>query len=390
MLQCAAITFGVIVTAPRRLDLSDIPVVDGHCHPLLPDPWTVSPERFTAFFTEGRPEDMAPHVPHTGYFRRGLRDLARSLGTDPTVEAILERRRRLGADGARRAFVEGRVATLLVDTGYPPVAMPLGEMAAVLPCAVHEVFRIETCAQRLVDRGLSYDDFLAAFRHELMAAAHGAVAFKTIVAYRSGLAIRDWPPDEAARAYREVVTRVRAGGSARLTEKPLLDALVGVALEVCRETGRPLQLHAGFGDPDIDLLQANPLLLRPVLDDRRWADVRLVVLHMAYPYYREAAFLAATWPQLFVDLSLALPFLGPGTVTPLIEMLSLAPASKLLYGSDVGGLPELFTLSARWARLSLGEALDWLIERDGLDREEGREIARRILGDNAASVYRLR
>jgi predicted TIM-barrel fold metal-dependent hydrolase len=66
----------------------------------------------------------------------------------------------------------------------------------------------------------------------------------------------------------------------------------------------------------------------------------------AYPYFREAAYLAAVWPHVYVDLSLAIPFLGPGVVPPLVETLALAPATKLLYGSDVGGLPELFALCA--------------------------------------------
>src|SRR5262249_62195420 len=141
---------------------------------------------------------------------------------------------------------------------------------------------------------------------------------------------------------------------------PLLDTLYRIAHGVCRETGRPLQVHAGFGDPDVDLVQANPVLLKTALDEG-WADgVALVVLHMAYPYFREAAYLAAVWPGVHVDLSLALPFLGPGAVLPLIEMLSLAPWSKLLYGSDVRGLPELFAIVAAWARTRPGEALDWL------------------------------
>jgi predicted TIM-barrel fold metal-dependent hydrolase len=377
------------MTGSRLVDLSDLPVVDGHCHPLLADPGAVSSERFASLFSEGRPGTMAAHIPHTGYFRRALRDLAERLGTEATVEAVLERRRQLGAEAASRAVTDGGVAALLVDTGYPPDAMPLGRMRSVLPCAIHEVFRIETCAQALLPQALPYAEFLDAFRAELRAAAGRAVAFKSIIAYRSGLAIRPWTPEEAAAAYRDVIARVQSGGSARLTEKPLLDTLVNVALEVCKETGRPLQLHSGFGDPDVDLLQSNPLLLRPVLEDPRWADVRIVVLHMAYPYFREAAFMAAVWPQLHVDLSLALPFLGAGAVLPLREMLSLAPSSKLLYGSDVGALPELFALSAEWARASLGEALGWLIARDGWSGEDARRVARQIFSDNATSLYRL-
>ena len=375
---------------PAVLDLSGIPAVDGHCHPLVAASEEVSRERFLDLFSEGRAGTMRAHVAQTGYLKRALRGLADGLGCAPTVEAVLERRRAGGLDAACRRFADSRIAALLVDTGYPAVgAMPLAEMRRALPCAVHEVFRIETCAQGLVARGLPYEEFLGAFRAALSAAAAHAVALKSIIAYRSGLAVRTWDAADAARAYRDVVARVGAGGSARLTEKPLLDTLFSIALGVCRESGRPLQVHSGFGDPDVDLLQANPLWLRPILEDERWAGVRIVVLHMSYPYFREAAFMAAVWPQVYVDLSLALPFLGPAAALPLVEMLALAPASKLMYGSDVSALPELYALSADWGRAALSEALGWLVERGGLTEREALEVARQVLSESAAALYRL-
>ena len=375
--------------ATRALDLRHLAVVDGHCHPFLRDPWTLTAETFLDRFSEGRPGTMSAHVPHTGYFHRAVRGLAERLGCAPSVEAVLEARRAAGPDGIRRLFDEARVAGLLVDTGYPPDAMSLGDMRAALGCQIHEVWRIETCAQSLLSRALDYPDFLDAFRAELRAAAGRAAALKSIIAYRSGLAVRRWPTEEVARAYAAVVDRVRAGGSARLEEKPLLDTLFEIALDVCRETGRPLQVHAGFGDPDIDLPVANPALLRPILEDARGEGVRIAILHMAYPYFREAAFMAAVWPQVFVDLSLALPFLGPAIAPAFAEMLSLAPASKLLYGSDVGGLPELFPMCADWGRAALGEALGWLIARGALTLDEARDAARRVLSGTAVALYGL-
>lgn len=377
------------MTVSRLVDLAPVPVVDGHCHPLLPDPVAVSPEAFTALFSEGRPGTMTPHIPHTGYFRRALHELARRLGCEPTVEAVLARRRAVAAGGGRQALAESRVVTLLVDTGYPPLAMPLDEMRSCLGCDVQEVFRIETCAQTLLSKQLPYEQFMAAFREELHAASRRALAFKSIIAYRSGLAIAPPRPEAAARAYGDVLACVESGGSPRLTEKPLLDMLFEMALEVAHASGRPLQLHTGLGDPDIDLLRANPVLLRPILEDPRWAQVRIVLLHLAYPYFREAAFMAAVWPQVYVDLSLALPLLGAGVIPPLIETLSLAPASKLLYGSDLGGLPELFALGADWARAVLGEALGWLIERGELTGPEAHAVGQRILCENAVTLYGL-
>ena len=369
------------------VDFSDFPVVDVHCHPLLADPWSVSADAFLDRFSEGRAGTMREHVPHTVYFQKAMADLARRLGTAPSIDAVLARRGERGAALGPEAVAAGRLRALLVDTGYPPDAMSLDEMRTVMPCAIHEIFRTETCAERLLGEGLAYKDFRERYRGELTRASERCVGLKSIIAYRSGLAVRRWSPAESEAAYREVVARVQRGGSARLTEKPLLDALFEVTLEVCVRTGRPLQVHSGFGDPDIDMLAANPLLLRSIVEDPAYAGLRLVLLHMAWPYHREAAFMTAVWPQVHLDISLALPFLGPAAVPPLIDILGMAPASKVLYGSDVGGLPELFAMTADWGRESLAEALDWLVARRALTESRARESAALVLSGNTTRLY---
>ena len=370
------------------MDLSDLPIVDGHGHPLLADPWALGRETLLDLLTEGRSGTMRAHVPHTGYHRRVVAGLARRFGVAPTLEAVLARRAEIGAEAAPAMVKDARIEALLIDTGYPAVAMPLETMRRVLPCAIHEVFRIERCAERLLARAMPYEAFLRAFEEELTAAAARCVAFKTIVAYRAGLAVTPWPPGAVAAAYASAAARA-AGGPVRLTEKPLLDTLVLATLDAARRTGRPIQVHSGFGDPDIDLPLANPALLRPVLEGRAGEGVTIVLLHMAYPFHREAAFMTAVWPQVHLDLSLALPFLGPSVVAPLGEVLALAPASKLMYGSDVSALPELFALSATWGRAALGEALDALVARGDASAPEARAIASMILADNARALYRL-
>ncbi len=371
------------------MDLSDLPVVDGHAHPFLADPWAVPAPVFRQVFTEGRPGTMDAHLAHGSYYQRALHGMAERLGVAAREPDVLEARRRAGGEIARRAFGDARVETLLIDTGYPPTAMSLADMRQHVQCAIHEIVRIESVAQGLLGRALPYPEFAESFRAALRAAADRAVSFKSVIAYRSGLAVRPWPDADVRAAYREVVDRVQAGGSPRLAEKPLLDALFLIALAVALETERPMQIHAGWGDPDVDLPQANPVLLRPIAEDPRWAGARLVVLHQAYPYVREAAFMAAVWPQVYLDLSLALPYLGPAAALPLVEILALAPSTKLMYGSDVHGIPELFALSADWGRAALGEALDWLAARGGLPGGDGRAVAERILAGNARALYRL-
>ena len=94
---------------PAALDLSGIPAVDGHCHPLVAESEEVSRERFLDLFSEGRAGTMRAHVAQTGYLKRALRGLADGLGCAPTVEAVLERRRAGGPEAARLRFTGSRI-----------------------------------------------------------------------------------------------------------------------------------------------------------------------------------------------------------------------------------------------------------------------------------------
>jgi uncharacterized protein len=215
------------------------------------------------------------------------------------------------------------------------------------------------------------------------------VALKSIVAYRSGLAVRAVPASQAGQAFQQLKALVERQGRLRLTAKPLLDYCVGVALEEARRLELPVQFHTGFGDPDIDLLTANPLLLRPILADPRHAGVPIVLLHMGYPYVRESAFLASLYPNAYVDLSLTLPLLRPVLPHLLQELLALAPATKLLFGSDAHSQPEMFWFGARYGRWALGKILtDWIADGT-VEEREALEIAQCICFRNALGLYRL-
>jgi predicted TIM-barrel fold metal-dependent hydrolase len=182
---------------------------------------------------------------------------------------------------------------------------------------------------------------------------------------------------------------VERQGRIRLTAKPLLDYCVGVALEEARRLELPIQFHTGFGDPDIDLLTANPVLLRPLLAQLCHAGVPVVLLHMGYPYVRESAFLASLYADIYVDVSLAVPLLAPLVPHLLLELLALAPATKILYGSDGHSQPEMYWLGARCMRWALGVVLRRMMRQGTLDVAEAQEVAERICFRNALEVYRL-
>jgi hypothetical protein len=151
----------------------------------------------------------------------------------------------------------------------------------------------------------------------------------------------------------------------------------------------PVQFHTGFGDADVNLLLANPLHFRPLLQRDRYSRVPWVILHMGYPYVRESAYLASIYGNVYVDLSLTIPFAPSEAPILLTQLFGLAPTSKLMYASDGFSVPELFWLGARIGRAALTRVLDDQVGAGMLTPGEAHAVARQILFENAQSVYRL-
>jgi hypothetical protein len=271
-------------------------------------------------------------------YLRALPVLAAHLGCEPTEEAVFAARS--AADPATFLRATG-TELLLLDDGFPPPEDSLSreEMGALAGCEVRAVLRIE--------RLESVDAVRTAVA---TARADGYVALKTIAAYRGGLVAVGDP--------------------------------VVAALECNAATGDPLpvQVHTGFGDPDLLLPTARPGLLKPLIE--RFHTTTFVLLH-CYPFVREAGWLAHAYANVFFDLSLTIPFVAR-PATALAEALELAPVSKLLYASDAARTPELYLLGATWWRDALAAVLPELLPDAAVER-----AARMVLRDNARAVYRL-
>lgn len=303
-------------------------------------------------------------------------DLA--AGADP--DEYVARRAELGGEAAnRRLLGAARLEALLVDTGLTDESLlGLDELGAISDATVHEVVRLEAVAEDLAASGVGAAEFEGAFGEALRRRAAGAVAVKSIIAYRHGLDFDPRPPSSA-----EVVKaagRWLTGGRARVQDVVLLRHLLWEGLA----TGLPLQLHTGFGDPDEDLARCDPALLTGFLRACADAGAPVMLLH-CYPYHRHAAYLAAVMPHVYLDVGLAIPHVGARGAAVLAETLELAPFHKLLYSSDAYGLAELYLLAAVSFRESLTEVLEGL-GIGGTDRDR---IAAMIGSGNARRVYRL-
>ena len=375
------------------MDLGAVPILDQHCHALLRDGSVTDAARYASFFTESGDAAMhARHVPETVFYRWAIRELAGLFGCAPTTEAVLAARGAMPAEAlARRLLGEAHIAALLVDHGYlAEQTWPPAELAARVPCRVLPTLRLETLAQALILRHETFDAVVDAYSAAVeRARADGFVALKSIIAYRTGLAAQPTGRGEAAAAFGPVKERARRDGRVRLADKPVNDYLLLRALEIAERQALPVQIHTGFGDTDLDLREANPLHLRPLLGGGRYARVPFVLLHASYPYVRELGYLAAMYANVYADVGLAIPHLSAEIPAMLRQLLGLAPTSKVVYSSDASQIPELYWLAARWGRRGLGTVLDELVALGALDADEALAMGRRVLGENAAGIYGL-
>jgi predicted TIM-barrel fold metal-dependent hydrolase len=330
------------------------------------------------------------HVPQTVFFRRAIKELARTLACAPTVEAVLAAREKTSADVLAATLLrEANVHTLLVDHGYQTDdTWAHAELAERLPCRVLPLLRLETFAQALILRHETFDAVVDAFVAGVDAArADGYVGLKSIIAYRTGLAVQATPRAEAAAAFGVVKEQARREGRLRLAAKPLNDYLLLRALESAQRQALPVQFHTGFGDSDVDLPAANPVHLRPLLESPAYRQVPFVLLHASYPYVRELGYLAAIYANVYADVGLAVPHVAGDIPGVFRALLALTPGTKIVYSSDASQVPELFWLAARWGRWGLGVVLDELVAIGALTAAEARDMAAGILGANAAALY---
>jgi predicted TIM-barrel fold metal-dependent hydrolase len=378
----------------EAVDLRSVPVVDNHCHGILRSQRFDDLVSFRRAFTESADPGMPrEHIASTAFYRRLIRALAGFFDCEADEEAVfVARAERDGLELAGALLRAANVESLLIDTGYPPPeeVLPAGELAELGGCRTEPILRLETLMEGLLKEHGSLGETREALAFALDdVRGRGYVALKSIVAYRTGLNVREWAGEDAEASFREF-KRATGEGQARLAHKPLLDTLLHWAFMEAARQEVPVQFHVGYGDADTDLLLGNPLHLRAVLERPEYRDIPVVLLHECYPYTREGGYLAAVYENVYLDLSYGIPLLGYGEMFSFThQALGVAPISKLLYSSDGTGVPELHWISAIDGRHVLGQALEELVAHGELSIPEAEAAGEDVLRGNAMRLYRL-
>lgn len=281
-------------------------------------------------------------------------------------------------------FADVGLTGMLLDPGAEsfPGSAGLAPYAAITGVPMWELVRIEPLVDRLIGAGARADQILAAVDDLLSeAAARGAVGAKSVLAYRTGLAVDPVVDFAAAERSLDDSLPVRNRG------KAMRDLLFRHVLGTCTELGLPLQVHTGFGDSDLHLAGANPLLLDDVLRTPVGHAARVVLIHGGFPWHEQVAYLAAVRPGVWVDFSLSNLVSPATTADRLMRLMDLCPTGRLVVGSDGHGSPEshwfgLTMIREAWSVLR--QRLEPAVRNSWLD-----QVEQAILVGNVRDLYQL-
>lgn len=258
----------------------------------------------------------------------------------------------------RLLFDDAELTGMVLDDALHPdePSQPASVYAGLAGRPVWKMARLDPLVDTLLAQGASAREIVDRVeRHMADAAAGGAVAFKTILAYRTGLAVD--PHVDLAAAQRSLGEDLPV----RRRGKALRDLVFRTELGRAADLGLPVQVHTGFGDSELRLAESDPLLLEDILRTAEGTAATVVLIHGSFPWHEQAAYLASVKPNVWVELSLSNLFAPMHTADRLLRILDVAPRGRVLLGSDGHGLPETQWFGCRvladaWTEVARGLA----------------------------------
>jgi len=394
------------------LDLSKTPVVDAHCHSYLESPTVMNGNEFSRHssilaappsFLESlfKPPDyqlkrsrerISAMDRERAYSNLMVRWLSEFLRCKPDFDVVATARSGRASDFdeyVRELFENVHLRGLVMDGGYPPL---MDSDLERFPAKVVKIFRLEPLINDLLVKCESFETFCSDYDSAIRRAINdeGYVGLKTVIAYRTGLKISRVEEIAAKADFRAA----KDGRAERAwfgpKVKQLRDFLTVRALELSIDLDIPVQIHTGVGDYEIVLDQCDPALLYRMLTDDKLRHATVTLVHSGFPNNQTAAYMASVLPNVFLDFSLTIPFLNPISHHRLLEILEIAPSSKVMYGSDGFGVPEIFWFSAKLGKKLLEKCFAQFLVEKVFDENEVYRQAEMILHQNATDLYSVR
>lgn len=347
-----------------------IPIIDHHAHNLL-TPSNHSARSFLSLTSEASGPALK-HVPYTLAHIRAVKQLASILHCAPSWENVkveLEARWKDPEAWARRCF--HGIELVLIDDGLDQdLVHPVKWHDRLTRSPCRKILRIERVAEEILSA--SFKDFsnsprkksdIEAFvnnvgsqftkRIEQGAMDPDIAGYKSVICYRTGLAIPSMHGLDFHTALESILDLpvLAAGRFERLQHdrlNPYFVHLTAQAIE--RSTSKkPFQFHTGLGDNDIALAWSSPAHMQDFI--RTYPSIPIVLLHASYPFTREAAYLAATYENVYMDIGEVFPMLSQDGQEKVIRgSLELCPSRKLTWSTDGHWFPETYMLAVIQAK----------------------------------------
>lgn len=381
------------------------PIIDQHAHPLLRSE-AIGKHPLLSIATEAHGdalESSRTGLPHL----RAVRQLSKVLECEATWEEVERAIKQRRAEDYQKWIARclSGIECVLVDDGLDNAddALPYNYFSKLTPSASKRIVRIEPIAQRLIEQ--SYNNSVDAFElvsldfsREIMHAMldKNVVGFKSVICYRTGLAIPATYDITEVRTTFDEICRLRnspgAAAFTRLSHEGLNEYFVHLLAQTIRKFPvhhrKPIQFHTGLGDNDITLTKSSPSHLQEFI--RAYPEVPIVLLHSGYPFVRESAYLAAMYANVYSDVGEVFPFLSrDGQEAVVRQTLELCPASKILWSTDGHWFPETYLLAVIQVREALGTVLADFVRKGDLTWQQAIRLVEDVFFHNSNKLYGL-
>jgi hypothetical protein len=379
----------------KKVNLDSIKVIDVHCHPFHPITYSMEEDEFVRnlslsvlpeMFTKQKAEINRPYPRTNMFVQIMIMKLAEFFSCEPTLEAVLNCRNKRAnnhSDYMADLFQDVKLSALLLDFSYPTPVVSKDGFLSLDYIHQFEIFRIEPVMDRLRDDNELFSEFIEEYRNDLRTALKSKkiLGLKSIIAYRSGLEIGLMDRNSAESEYDEFRS------NHRVVVKALRDYCFHIAMEECKNADKVMHIHTGVGDGEVVLTKASPKFLLDLLRAPKYLDTKVHLVHGGYPWVEEAAFIVSILPNVYMDISLQIPFTGHGADRIISKVFEFAPFDKVMYGSDAINLPEIYWIGVKIFKESFERVLNQWIANGYMNIQMAESISKMVLYQNFVNVY---
>lgn len=374
----------------------EIPFFDNHTHVLDYQKRHYKPEDLSMSFLHGFKDiqtgnagegdiskEQAYHLENLGVVKTLVCMLSKKFACNPDLKTVTEiRNQRIEQESEsyiKELYQEAGIIGCMIDSEYP-----MGDSRTKFPCKTFRLFQMDPLLDDLKRQCKSYSQLKALFTEQIRKAVQeGYAGIKCHIGERYTLKVQYVTEYEAEKAYASALL-----GDEKANEMVYF-ALFSELMMLCQEADIPIHIHTGCtgGSGNGKIGNLDPLLMAEYLNQREFQKTKIIFLHASYPFIRSAAIMTHMFPNIWMDLSWALPWTSFDFEAVLRAVLGVGCHSKILLGTGQHGIPEMSWMAAKIARSAISHTMDCLEKGGVITAEQGRETAEQLMYKNADSLY---